>query len=60
MALAVALAVGLVFLLVRDHRARPTSKLQEVRFDGSLWELDRVADAPTGDATAEMTNWVGR
>jgi len=57
-----AIAVAcVVYLLAGTYGVRPApARLQEVRFDGSLWNLDRIADAPTGDATAEMTNWTGK
>ena len=57
-----AIAVAcVVYLLAGTSAVRPTPvKLQEVSFDRSLWNLDRIADAPTGNATAEMTNWKGK
>ncbi len=56
-ATAVILASALGFLAVRrlSSPAGPSARVQEVRFDLSLWELDRIADSPTGDATAELT-----
>jgi hypothetical protein len=62
MALAAALAGGVLFLL-RDQVApspQPAAKVQEVRFDPALWELDSITATPTGSETRQMIRLLER